>query len=301
VNKSKKISLLTATILALLLSGIIPATASSGSIWIDAASPDKVGYAVDEAVTINAKHKWSGLEENVTVQIQLWNSTDKLEDFDDFTAPVTDVNETIVAASGSETVQYTPTTELTEETGTETYTLKMFSTGLLISEKDLVVVVSESQVTMSVTWQDQNNDRLIEPNEQVTFTVYVNWAFVETTEAHSLYVNYGEGDTLLASISVTAGSGSQTVLDNHGFTTKGERSVVFTLKDSMGASVKTETISINVQTSTPSVTPTPVTPPQATSLVELITSNWQIIAILGAVAVIGYMYLEPDKPKKSGR
>ena len=263
--------------------GVITVPLAEGAaarVYFAAVSPDKSGYAVDEAVKINVKFGWEGLSANTVVLIQLWNSTDKLQDLANYTAPGATL------AKGTETVQYTPTVDLTEETGTKTYSLKMLSGGIVVDNANLVIVVAAGQVTMSITWQDQNNDRIVDVNELVTFTAYVNWAFVETTEAHSLYVNYGDGEKLLSSISVTAGSGSQTVTDSHGFGSAGAKAVAFTLKDATGTVVKTSTANISVGAATPA----PAAPAQ-TSLVSIITANWAIIAIIGAAVVIGYVYM----------
>ena len=272
----------------MMLTGVVvPVEGAAARVYFAAGSPDKSGYAVDEAVKVNVKIKWEGLSADTTVLIQLWNGTDKLQDLANYTAPGA------TTAAGTETVQYTPTVELTEETGTKTYSLKMLSGGIVVDTASLAIVVAAGQVTMSITWQDQNNDRVVDVNELVTFTAYVNWAFVETTEAHSLYVNYGDGEKLLSSISVTAGSGSQTVTDSHGFGSAGAKTVAFTLKDATGTVVKTSTASISVG----AAAPTPAAPAQ-TSIVGLITANWAIIAIIGAAVVIGYVYLGDGKKRR---
>ncbi|MFH2110407.1 MAG: hypothetical protein ABIJ47_03990 [Candidatus Bathyarchaeota archaeon] len=275
----------------MMLTGVVvPVEGAAARVYFAAASPDKSGYAVDEAVKINVKFKWEGLSANTTVAIELWNSTEVMEDLGDYKAPGA------ILASGTATVQYTPTVDLTEETGTKTYNLKMLSGGIVVDSANVVIVVAAGQITMSVTWQDQNNDRVVDVNELVTFTAYVNWAFVETTESHSLYVNYGEGEKLLSSISVTAGSGSQTVTDSHGFSSAGAKAVAFTLKDATGTTVKTSTAAISVG----AAAPTPQAPAQ-TSIVGIITANWQILAILVAAGAIGYVYLGDGNKRKRGK
>ena len=271
--------------------GVTPVEAAAASISFVAVSPDASGYPVDGAVKINVKYKWEDLVANTTISFDLWNGTDNLETLNS-TSIVVKTNDA-ETKTGTTTGQLTPTSELTEEVGTETYSLKMMSGGLVVDTASIVIIVAESQVTMSVTWQDQNNDRIVDANELVTFTTYINWAFVETTEAHSLYVNYGEGETLLSTVSVTAGSGSQTVTDSHGYNAKGAKTVTFTLKDATGTAVSTKTASLTVGAAAAA----PVVPTQI-SLVSLIAANWQILAILVAAAVIGYLYLGGDKAKR---
>ena len=277
---------------ALLLIGftvMCPVMAASEQVYTKSASFGASGYAVDAPVTITAKIAWNDLTANRTVSVQLWNATDSMETLESYTVPY-NVSGTLTP-DGSVTKTYTPTTALTEEVGTTTYYIKLFSSSLQVDSDPITLVVAASQLTMSVTWQDQNNDRTVEPNELVTFTGYVNWAFVETTEAHSLYVNYGDGDQLLSSISVTAGSGSQTVTDSHGFNAAGAKTAVFTLKDATGTAVKASTVAITV--GAPAATTTVV----QTSMVNMITANWMYLAIAGSVIVVGYLYLD-KKPKR---
>ena len=288
MNKSKSI-LVTYALIALFL---MPAVmAASERVYTDSSSFGASGYAVDEAVTINAKIKWADLTANRTISVQLWNATDAVETLESYTVPY-NVSDTLTP-DGSVTKTYTPSDSLTEEVGTYTYYVKLFSSGLQVDSDPITLVVADSQLTMSITWQDQNNDRVVEPNELVTFTGYINWAFVENTEAHSLYVNYGDGEQLLSSVAVTAGSGSQTVTDSHGFNAAGAKSAVFTLKDATGTAVKTSTVAITVGVQP--VTPTPVV--QNTSIVGLITANWAVLAIAAAGIIVGYVYLG-DQPKK---
>ena len=288
MNKSKTF-LVTVTLIALFL---VPAVlAASERVYTDSSSFGSSGYAVDEAVTINAKIKWNDLTANRTVSVQLWNATDAVETLESYTVPYN--VSSVLTPDGSVTKTYTPSAALTEDVGTYTYYIKLFSSGLQVDSDPITLVVADSQLTMSITWQDQNNDRTVEPNELVTFTGYINWAFVETTEAHSLYVNYGDGEQLLSSVAVTAGSGSQTVTDSHGFNAAGSKSAVFTLKDATGTAVKASTVAITV-----GIQPATTTPPaQTTSIIGLITANWAVLAIAAAAILVGYMYIG-DKPKQ---
>jgi hypothetical protein len=289
MNKSKTI-LVTLSLITLFLIPTI--MAASERVYTDSASFGSSGYAVDEAVTINAKIKWADLTDNRTISVQLWNATDAVETLESYTVPY-NVSGTLTP-DGSVTKTYTPTADLTEEVGTYTYYIKLFSSSLQVDSDPITLIVASSQLTMSITWQDQNNDRVVEPNELVTFTGYINWAFVENTEAHSLYVNYGDGEQLLSSVAVTAGSGSQTVTDSHGFNAAGAKSAVFTLKDATGTAVKTSTVAITVGSQPATTTPPPA---QTTSIVGLITANWAILAIAAAAVLVGYMYIGDKKPK----
>jgi len=275
-------------------------------VYISAVSPAKSGYAVDESVTVNAKIKWEDLTANKTLSIQLWNSTDNLETLESYVTPVQD-NSTgtpTVTADGSYSPSYTPTVDLTEEEGTSTYYLKVVGTdGLTIDSEPFVILVAGDSITLSITWEDQNNDRIVEVNEGVVFTTYINWDFIETTEAHSLYVDWGTGtEELLSTVSITAGSGSDTDVNTQGFNSAGVKAVIFKLKDSTGTVVKTLTVNVNVGAAATTTTTTPAAADQG-SLVAMIGGNWQIIVIVICVVGVGAYLLkgEDGGKKKKGR
>ena len=137
----------------------VPAAyAADARVYITSASPAKSGYAVDEAVIINAKIKWEDMTANQTISVQLWNSTDALETLESYVTPVDD-NSTgtpTVTADGSYSPAYTPTVELSEEVGSETYYLKiMGSSGLTLDSQAFVILIADESVTLSVTWEDR--------------------------------------------------------------------------------------------------------------------------------------------------
>lgn len=307
VTRSRLALLMTVCLLTSVFIAVPVAMAADARVYIHAVSPAKSGYAVDEAVTVNAKIKWEDLTANKTVELVLWNATYKFESLENYTIPVTS-NSTgsvvLVSADGVYQPSYTPTTELTEKIGTKTFYLKLIGTdGLTLDSESFVVLVAEDQVTLSSVWQDTNNDRVVDQNEQVTFTIYVNWAFIENTESHSLYVDWGGGtDVLLTTVSVTAGSGSQTATANKGFDTTGAKSITFKLKDSTGTVIQSSTCSITVGAAAATTTTTTTEP---AGIVALITSNWQIALIAVCVIVVAVVLYQkrgdeatPKKRKK---
>jgi len=275
--------------ICILITPVFLASAADARVYIHAVSPSKSGYAVDEAVTLNAKIKWEDLTANKTIGIALWNSTDALELLESYTIPY-NVSK-VLTPDGTYQGSWSPSTELTEEVGSKTYYLKINGTdGLTIDSESFVVLVAEDQITLSSVWQDTNNDRVVDQNEQVTFTIYVNWAFIETTESHSLYVDWGTGtDELLTTVSVTAGSGSSTATANKGFDTTGAKTITFKLKDSTGTVVKSSVCTITVgAASTTTTTPSTGTGGSA-GIVALITANWQIAVVVLCAGVVGYV------------
>jgi len=313
MNQKKISILITSLLIASVLFAVPAAYAADARVYISAVSPAKSGYAVDEAVIVNAKIKWEDLTANKTLSIQLWNATDSLETLESYVVPVqdnstgtpTDYTTTDKGPDGAYSPSYTPSVDLTEEVGTSTYYLKVIGTdGLTIDSEPFVILVADDSVTLSITWEDQNNDRVVEVNEGVVFTAYVNWDFIETTEAHSLYVDWGTGtEELLSTVSITAGSGSDTDVNTQGFNTAGTKAVIFMLKDSTGTVVKTLTVNVNVGAAAATTTTTPAAAEQS-SLVAMISGNWQIIVIVVCVVGVGaYLNKSEDggKTKKKGR
>jgi len=230
-NKSQLIALV-AILLIVPAFFAVPAHAADARVYISAVSPSKSGYAVDEAVTINAKIKWEDLAANKTIGIQLWNGTDLVEDLENYTIPVTSNSTgtvTVVAEDGSYSGSFTPSVALTEEVGSSTYYLKILGTDdLTIDSEAVVILVADDDLGISVVWQDQNNDRTAEKNEGIVWTIYTTWSFIENTESHSLYVDWGDGvEELIDTISVTAGTGDDTSTETKGFDTEGEHTVIF--------------------------------------------------------------------------
>jgi len=299
MKQSNRLILISALAALLLITPVFFAAAASPRVYISAVSPGKSGYAVDESVTINGKIKWEDLTANKTISIQLWNSTDSLETLESYTIPY-NVSGTLTE-DGSYSGSWTPSTKLTEEVGSTTYYLKIFgSDGLEIDSEPVVILVAEPQLSLSVVWQDQNNDRVVEKNEAVVFTVYTSWSFVEDTESHSLYVDWGNGaEELLDTISITAGSGDDTTTTTKGFDTEGTKTVTFKLKDSTGTVVKTQTASIKVGSQASETSTTTAPAAGSSSVVSLVTANWQILVIVGAAVVVGAVLLK--KPESQPR
>lgn len=270
------------------------AQAASSRVYISAVSPAKSGYAVDEAVTINGKIKWEDLTANKTISIQLWNATDTMETLESYTVPY-NVSGTL-SEDGSYSATWTPTSDLTEKVGSETYYIKIFGTDSLeIDSEAITILVQEDQITMSTVWQDSNNDRVVDVNEDVTYTVNLNWAFIENSESHGLYVDWGDGnELLLTTVSVTSGSGSSTATANHGFSTAGEKTVTFKLKDTTGTVTQSSVVKINVGAATSTTTDVSTQPAGSGSVINMMASNWQYLAIIGAIIVIGYFLVKKD-------
>jgi len=271
-------TLLAAPLLALALCLIIPLTpvyAGTPTFTLREAYTTEAAYYIGQAVNIYIELQWKYLSQNYTLNIELWNETDKVLDLE--TGKVIPGPGT--AANGTYTHTYTGLSSLTEEAGTKSYWVKVIDTGsgLLVASKKLSITVAEESLSLSVAWDDANDDRRVDVNEQVTFTVFVTWAFVNESASYSLYVDDGSGEQLVDTVTVTAGSGSASKTWSIAWSSAGTRTVKFTLKNAKSEAVAEASITINV-----GVAETPV---EKASVIDLVKQNIYLILIV--VACIG--------------
>ena len=292
-----KHQLLALIILATLLTPI--AQCSSPTFTIETASETSGSLPIDGDATIKVVTTWDSFTANATIDIKLYNSTDNqvatLETSHQI--PVTDINGTLLTDTdtqgpdGEYSQTYTGITGLSEEPGTNTYTVKLVdsTSGIVYASKDLVINVAEEDITLGVTWQDTDNNRIIDTGESVTFTYHVDWVFIQDTETHTVWVAYNQDDPQQrGTISITQGSGSSTGTFTKGWNTDGTKTVTVELRDSAGTKIKTLEIPIKVGGTTPQ--PQPNTPePQSSSLIAVIQANPALtIIILSIIALVAY-------------
>ncbi|MCS7096845.1 MAG: hypothetical protein RMK50_07300 [Nitrososphaerota archaeon] len=106
--------------------------------------------------------------------------------------------------------------------------------------------MQDRSIAISVAWADASNDRQIDPQETVTFTVYVSWAFFNQTENMILKVTDQGFEKILDAVQLTAGSGSVSVQYVTGFETPGMKTLVFRLEDSEGRLAAGKTVTVTV-------------------------------------------------------
>jgi len=218
------------------------ALAGSPTFTITLCQPNKPAYYVGETVTINFKLEWEYLTQNYTVNIELWNSTDKIATLESSKLIDGEIN-----ANGTYSTTY-DRTDLTSEVGSKEYTIKVIDTSslLTIASASFQVVTQEKSLYMSVAWDDANDDRRIDTSESVTFTIYITWTFANASETYSLKVNDNGVEKLIDTVSISAGSGSATKTYTTAFENEGSYTLTFWLEDVDGDQVISKSINVQV-------------------------------------------------------
>ena len=296
--------LVVAVISSLLFVSPMASAAGAPTIDITSVSETSGGLAEDGEATINTVIEWDEFTANATIDIKVYNSTNDLVATLEtgYVIPVTDSNGTLLTDTRSQGKDgeydhtYTAIDDLAETVGTHTYTLKVLDTtsGIAYDEKTFVVNVAEEQISLAVTWQDTNNDRIVDVSESVTFTTYVDWVFIQNTETHTIWSQIDDADTQQrTTVSVTAGSGSDTATFSNGWNTPGDKTLTVELKNSAGEVVKKLEIPIEVggsaaQTTTASTADTS----SSSSSIGYLTSNPLVtVVILCVIGVMVYLLL----------
>jgi hypothetical protein len=294
--------LVIAVISSLLLVSPIAYGAGAPTIDITSVSETSGGLPKDGEATINTVITWDEFSANSTIDIKVYNSTNDLVATLEtgYTIPVTDTNGTILTDTrrqgkdGEYDNTYTTIDDLAKTVGTHTYTLKVLDTtsGIAYDEKTFVVNVAEEQISLAVTWQDTNNDRIVDVSESVTFTTYVDWVFIQNTETHTIWSQIDDSDTQQrTTVSITSGSGSDTATFSNGWNTEGDKTLTVELKDSAGEVVKKLEIPIKVGGTTPQTTSvTTETNTDSGSIIGYLTSNPLVtVVILCMIGVAVYL------------
>ena len=302
-NKQTSSIILTFVVLtAILASPVTVYAAGAPTIDITSVSETSGGLAKDGEATVNTVITWDAFSANATIDIKVYNSTNDLVATLEtgYIIPVTDSNGTILTDTrrqgkdGEYDHTYTTIDDLAETVGTHTYTLKVLDTtsGIAYDEKTFVVNVAEEQISLAVTWQDTNNDRIVDKSESVTFTTYVDWVFIQNTETHTIWSQIDDSDTQQrTTVSITAGSGSDTASFSNGWNTDGDKTLTVELKDSAGEIVKKLEIPIKVGGTTPQTTVvTTETNTDSGSIIGYLTSNPLVtVVILCMIGVVAYL------------
>ena len=303
--KSKRLASIILTIAVLnSILFIEPIAYAAGAPTIDITSVSETsgGLAKKGEAKINTVIAWDAFDANATIDIKVYNSTNDLVATLEtgYEIPVTDSNGTILTDTrrqgkdGEYDHTYTAIDDLAETVGTHTYTLKVLDTtsGIAYDEKTFVVNVAEEQISLAVTWQDTNNDRIVDESESVTFTTYVDWVFIQNTETHTIWSQIDDADTQQrTTVSITAGSGSDTATFSNGWNTEGDKTLTVELKDSAGEVVKKLEVPITVGGTTPQTTVvTTETNTDSGSIIGYLTSNPLVtVVILCIIGVVIYL------------
>lgn len=288
-QKYSKGLVLTLMALALCVSSVFAAPAYASPTFSAQTTPTKTAYYLGEDVGVTLKLEWQGLSQDYTTNVELWNSTHKIDTIKTglLVSGSTDENGTL-----SET--YT-VSGLTTKTGQQTYTVKVVDTGsgLTVANSQLSFTVQDSSVVMSVAWEDANQDRIIDVSESVTFNVYLTWAFMNDTTPATLKVNDAGFEKVIDNVSVTAGSGSATKTYITSFDGSGSKTVVFKLEDAEGETLASKTVAVSVGVPSGSGDmPYPIsTQVDSASISDALYENRYMLILVAGIAVIGILLL----------
>jgi len=300
----KKITLL--LILSIITTLVtVPQVSAAGAptIEITSVSETSGGLPEDGEASINTVITWDEFTANATIDIKVYNSTNDLVATLEtgHVIPVTDVNGTLLTDTrtqgkdGEYDQTFTAIDDLAKEVGTHTYTLKVLdgTSGIAYDEKTFVVNVAEEQITLAVTWQDTNNDRIVDKGESVTFTTYVDWVFIQNTETHTIWTQIDNQDPQQrTTVSVTSGSGSDTASFSNGWNTEGDKTLTVELKDSAGTVVKKLEVPIKVGGTTPQTnTVTTETSTAQSSIIGYLTANPLVTVVIICIIALAIYFL----------
>jgi len=260
----------------------IPTYASSPTFAVDV-TPLKSAYYINEDVQVKFELEWQYLTQNYTVNMELWNSTDKLSNL----ATGYEVAGA-TTANGTYTTTYT-ISDLTEEIGSATYYVKVVEsgTGLAIAQDSFSITVQSKSIALSVAWDDANKDRTIDVAESVTFNIYLTWAFVNETKTATLYVTDNGIEQVIDTIEISAGSGSATKTYVTSYDSAGTKTVSFKVEDSEGTVLAQKTASVTVGGIATTVTEKSAS--FVDDLSNFVRNNLMLLIVFMAIVVVAFL------------
>ena len=210
-----------ATVLVLVLGAAAPRVNAAGTFSLNATT-NKAAYYKGEQVILAVNFGWQLLTQNHTVELALYaeNGT-KLESL----ANVSITTENGTYQNSFQLVGYT------DKEGSTTYIVRATESDLVLAEDNIAIQVEVAAYRLTVAWSDESDDRKVDPNELVTFTIFIDWTFLNASENATLYVSIDGKESIIGNVLMTAGSGSLQENYQTSFE-KGEHTIVFLLKNS---------------------------------------------------------------------
>ncbi len=235
-------------------------------------TPDKSAYYIGQTVQALIKFDYKNFATSTPLKVEIYNSSNKL---------IQTITGISVSGNGTYSQTHTLSAISTSKTGTFSFTGKLIdnSTGYVLATAAFSIIVSERQILLTVAWQDASSDRKIDVAEDVTFTVYITWSFVNQTISASLYVIVDSGtELLLSSVSLTQGSGSTSKQYQTSFASEGKHTVKFELRDANDTVLASKTVSVTVGE------------PKASILDVIANHSVVIFAAIALILVVLYIF-----------
>ena len=224
-----------ATVLVLVLGAAAPKVNAAGTFSLNATT-DKAAYYKGEPVVVSVNFGWQLLTQNHTVELALYGTNGtKLRSL---------ANVSVTTENGT----YTNTFQLTGDTqneGTTTYVVKATEGDIILAEDNIEIQVEVPAYRLTVAWSDESDDRKVDPNELVTFTLFIDWTFLNASKNATLYVSVDGKESIIDNIQLSAGSGSSQKTYQTSFE-KGEHTIIFSLRDSEDKILVSKSLSFSV-------------------------------------------------------
>jgi len=239
-EKFKGVSMgLLVLLLAVMALGCVFAAGASFAVDV---VPAKTAFYIGEAVPLTVKISWSGLTQNYSVNVELWNATAVVKTLES-SVSIPGASE----GNGTLTKNYN-VQGLTDKTGSFVYYVKLVevSTGLAVAQDSFGFSVQSESIVISVAWEDASKDRQVDVSEPVTFTVFISWAFVNESFTGTVYVFDNGIEKVLGTVDFSVGSGSKSLTYLSSYETAGPKTVTFKIVDPEGKTVAVKSVSLVV-------------------------------------------------------
>ncbi|RLC85169.1 MAG: hypothetical protein DRJ03_12435 [Chloroflexi bacterium] len=220
---------------------VAPASATQMQVTSFSVTPTKAAYYVGEPVTLNIKfHYVDFTAPTYNMTIYFYNSSDEL--VATLTNVIFNASET---GEGDFEGQYTVNLP-TEKKGSYTYTAKLALQEIIFAQTKFTINVESESIQLIVSWIDASQDRKVDVNEPVTFSIFIQWSFVNESKTATLHAKIGDNEVPVTSVDLTAGSGQASASYQTAFSSEGEHVISFELRDSEGNVLAKTSVTVTV-------------------------------------------------------
>jgi len=241
VNKGLLKSSCLALAFLIVLGLVAPASATQMQVTSFSVTPTKAAYYVGEPVTLNIKfHYKDFIAPMYNMTIYFYNSSDEL--VATLTNVIFNASET---GEGDFEGQYTVNLP-TEKKGSYTYTAKLALQEVIFAQTQFTINVESENIQLIVSWIDASQDRKVDVNEPVTFSIFVQWSFVNESKTATLNAKIGDNEVPVTSVDLTAGSGQASASYQTAFSSVGTHTITFELRDSKGNVLAKTSVTVTV-------------------------------------------------------
>ena len=274
--------LLLGFILFLAITTMLPLGAcASAEITNFSVTPDKAGYYIGETPSAVVEFDYENVANNTQLKVEIYNSTNDLV----YTITGIVITGDASLLNGTYEQIHVLTSDFTKEAGSKTYTAKLIdvSTGFKLAEAQFTINVQKESIMLLVSWIDASQDRKVDENEQVSFSIFAQWAFVNESKSATLYVKIDGGNELtINTVTITQGSGQDTSQWQTSFS-KGSHTVTFELRDAKDELLASASVSIKVGIEEGKA-----------STVDLIKENFMYIAFTLVIILVIVIVVKKD-------